>query len=163
MAAPKKNKTTVKKVLFDGAQNALCEMNCLESAIEDEALAFIAKCREERKCGRADARATGEGHATVKTCPFILTYRFHTGSLHLNWSEVIYKKGKKDKPMYRGLPTKNNKTHMAKIIAKAHPAEVAMLLEHEMEARKLRDLWTVYIKARRGINTFCNGLEVAPE
>ncbi len=147
-------------------RKASTEMEIAEISVERMAVDFIARCRLERKEARIHARNERKKNSqaqtgNVWTCPYILTYRMYGRHLDLYWTKIIVHKDSRKKS-FRRVNMPNGKTKMTAITLNAAKEEIPVLLAHEEEARKLRDLWSVYIEARRVVSFMYQNLSDAP-
>ncbi len=123
----------------------------LRLALAQEIKAFVDRASEERGARRREIVARHKvingPRSSVDTSCRILILRDEIGRLELVWREIWYPdwdgRGTKPEPRYNAVPCKSAAgTHLAHVKKGAHPDEKELLVEHEREARRYRDLWS---------------------
>lgn len=126
-------------------------VSTLRLALSLEIDAFVKRASEERGARRQEIvarhKAINGPRSTVETSRRILMLRDDISRLELVWREVWYRdwdgRGPKPKANYNTIPGNSESgTHLAKVKKGAHPDEIELLVEHEHEARRYRDLWS---------------------
>ena len=119
-------------------------------ALVYEAGVFVKRAQDERGVLRKEIvtrhqRVHGS-NAKVETSYNVLLLPDRLGAFELVWRQLWYERwngrGPKPKPKYNAIPCKAaSGTDMRRVLKGAHPDEVELLMSHELEARRFRNLW----------------------